>query len=154
MEKTGHLEEPPWQDPMTRPLAAPGLSPPRTCKASPADITDGRTGPTVSVRYDPGQTNPNNRTMIVLAKDWRTDDRLCKDGSYCSVLSEERSKQVDGIYLLYSDSLYPCYDQPITSLATIGPLLSQPTGRSKRPTPVPTLLYYSFVMIPMTPLCL
>ena len=50
-----------------------------------------------------------------------------------SVLSEERSKQVDGIYPLYSDSLYPRHDQPITSLATIGPLLSRPTGRSKDP---------------------
>ena len=50
-----------------------------------------------------------------------------------SVLSEERSKWVDGIYPLYSDSLYPHYNQPITSLATIDPLLSRPTGRSKDP---------------------
>ena len=50
-----------------------------------------------------------------------------------SVLSEERSKPVDGIYLLYSDSLYPCHDQPITLLATIDPLFSQPTGRSADP---------------------
>ena len=41
-----------------------------------------------------------------------------------SVLSEERSRQVDGIYPLYSDSFYPHQDQPITLLATIGPLLS------------------------------
>ena len=41
----------PWQ-PQDFPLL-------RTCEASPADITDGRTGSTVSVRYDPGQTNPN-----------------------------------------------------------------------------------------------
>ena len=50
-----------------------------------------------------------------------------------SVLSEERSKQVDGIYPLYLDFLYPHYDQPITSLATIETLLSQPTGRSEDP---------------------
>ena len=50
-----------------------------------------------------------------------------------SVSSKGRSKQVYGIYLLYSDSFYPCYDQPITLLATIGPLLSQPTGRSEDP---------------------
>ena len=50
-----------------------------------------------------------------------------------SVLSEERSRQVDGIYPLYSDSFYPHQDQPITLLATIGPLLSWPTGRSKNP---------------------
>ena len=50
-----------------------------------------------------------------------------------SVLREERSKQVDGIYLLYLDSLYLRHDQPITSLATIGPLLSWPTGRSEDP---------------------
>ena len=50
-----------------------------------------------------------------------------------SVSSEERSKQVDEIYLLYSDSFYPRYDQPITSLATIGTLPSQPTGRSEDP---------------------
>ena len=37
-----------------------------------------------------------------------------------SVSSEERSKQVDGIYPLYSDSLYPCHNQPITSFTTIG----------------------------------
>ena len=49
------------------------------------------------------------------------------------VLSEERSKRVDGIYPLYLDSLYPHCDQPTTSLATINPLLSQPTGRSKDP---------------------
>ena len=50
-----------------------------------------------------------------------------------SVLSEERSKRVDRIYPLYSDSLYPQCDQLITSLTTINPLLSQPTGRSKDP---------------------
>ena len=50
-----------------------------------------------------------------------------------SVSSEERSKRVDGIYPLYSDSLYPFHNQPITSLTTIGPLLSQPTSRSKDP---------------------
>ena len=50
-----------------------------------------------------------------------------------SMSSEDRSKQVDGIHPLYSDSLYPCCDQPITSLATISPLLSQPTGRSEDP---------------------
>ena len=50
-----------------------------------------------------------------------------------SVLGEERSKWVDGIYLLYLDSLYPHCDQPITSLTTIGPLLSWPTGRSADP---------------------
>ena len=41
-----------------------------------------------------------------------------------SVLSEERSKGVDGIYPLYLDSFYPHYDQPITLLAPVGPLLS------------------------------
>ena len=50
-----------------------------------------------------------------------------------SVSSEERLRQVDGIYLLYSDSLYPHHNQPITSLATIAPLLSWPTGRSEEP---------------------
>ena len=50
-----------------------------------------------------------------------------------SMSSEDRSKQVDGIHPLYSDSLYPCCNQPITSLATISLLLSQPTGRSKDP---------------------
>ena len=45
----------------------------------------------------------------------------------------EGSRWVDGIYLLYSDSLYPHHDQPITSLATIKALLSQPTDRSKDP---------------------
>ena len=43
-----------------------------------------------------------------------------------SVSSEERSRQVDGIYLLYSDSLYPCHDPPITSLTTIRLLGSVP----------------------------
>ena len=50
-----------------------------------------------------------------------------------SVSSEERSKQVDGIYPLYSGSLYPCCNQLITSLTTINPLLSWPTGRSEDP---------------------
>ena len=50
-----------------------------------------------------------------------------------SVSSEERSKQVDGIYPLYLGSLYPRCDQPITSLATIKVLLSQPTPRSEDP---------------------
>ena len=50
-----------------------------------------------------------------------------------SVLSEERLRRVDGIYLLYSDSLYPRRNQPITLLATINPLLSQPADRSKDP---------------------
>ena len=50
-----------------------------------------------------------------------------------SVPSEERSEWVDGIHPLYSDSLYPHHDQPITLLATISPLLSWPTGRSENP---------------------
>ena len=50
-----------------------------------------------------------------------------------SVLSEERSKWVDGIYLLYSDSFYPHRNQPITILTTIEPLFRRPTGRSKDP---------------------
>ena len=29
LEKAGHLWKSPWQDPKTRPLAAPGLSPPQ-----------------------------------------------------------------------------------------------------------------------------
>ena len=41
-----------------------------------------------------------------------------------SAPSEERPKRVDGIYPLYLDSLYPCRDQLITSLATTSPLLS------------------------------
>ena len=40
------------------------------------------------------------------------------------VCRRERSRQVDGIYLLYSDSLYPHHNQPITSLATTEALLS------------------------------
>ena len=59
-----------------------------------------------------------------------------------SVSSEERSKQVDGIYLLYSNSLYPHCDQPITSLATIDPLLSQPTGRSETHTSTSTIVLF------------
>ena len=78
-------------------------------------------------------SEPDHGTTIIFAKDWRTDNGLLKDSSHCSVSSEERSKWVDGIYLLYLDSLYPHHNQPITSLITISPLLSQPTGRSKDP---------------------
>ena len=78
-------------------------------------------------------SEPDHGMTIIFAKDWRTDNGLLKDSSHCSVSSEERSKWVDGIYLLYLDSLYPHHNQPITSLITISPLLSQPTGRSKDP---------------------
>ena len=58
--------------------------------------------------------------------------------------SEERSRQVDGIYPLYSDSLYPRHNQPITLLTTIGTLLSQPTGRPKDP---PQYQYHCIVSL-------
>ena len=49
-----------------------------------------------------------------------------------SVSSEERSKQVDGIYLLYSDSLYPCHDHqshhsPLSILYSANPLVDLKT---------------------------
>ena len=45
----------------------------------------------------------------------------------------ERSRQVDGIYLLYSDSLFYHHNWPITLFAAITLLLSQPTSRSEDP---------------------
>ena len=73
-----------------------------------------------------------------------------------SVSSKERSRRVDGIYPLYLDSLYPCHNQPITLLATISPLLSRPTGRSKDPhwyqyCCIVSLLWFSWPPMLMNP---
>ena len=58
--------------------------------------------------------------MTVLSKDWGPNDGMLHVGHWGIVcVKSERSRQVDGIYLLYLDSLYPHHDQPITSLATI-----------------------------------
>ena len=59
-----------------------------------------------------------------------------------SGLNVERSKRVDGNYPLYLDSFYPRHDQPITLLATINPLLSQPTNRSKDPHQYRTVVLF------------
>ena len=80
---------------------------------------------------------PRSQLVVILITGWRLSSvktgvqmiGCWKIAAIGSVLSEERSKWVDGIYPLYSDSLYPCCDQPITSLATISPLLSWPIGR-------------------------
>ena len=82
---------------------------------------------------------------------WRMDDRLLEDGSYDSLSIEERSKQVDGIYLLYLDPLYPYCNQPVISLTTVRPLLSQPTGRSKDPPQYWYCCIVFFIMMIMTP---
>ena len=49
----------------------------------------------------------------VFSKDWRPDDGMLHVGHWRdSVSKRERSRQVDGIYPLYSDSLYLHYNQP------------------------------------------
>ena len=77
---------------MTRPLATPGLSPPRTCEASPVDITDGRTGSTVSVRYNPGQMNPNRLHCM-----WRIMNIAYTSIGKCVMKTDAKGWKVGGV---------------------------------------------------------
>ena len=89
--------------------------------------------PLMEVPQKPSHGQLDDRTMTILSEDRRPDNWVLDIGSHLVCQVRKRSKWVDGICLLYSDSLYLCHDQPITLLTTIGPLLSWPTHRSEGP---------------------
>ena len=107
--------------------------------------------PTGDSTKKPPSSKLDDQMTTLRVMSWRTNNRLLEIGGHWWCVDEERSKQVDGIYPLYSDSLYPCCNQPITSLTTIGPLLSKPTGRSEDPHWYLSCCICFFVMILTTP---